>query len=251
MVSGRQPDLRIDLAADGAHRPVAHHGEPRTYVHAGQITRVGIALAIRALIHQPHAGDAAVFDQRLGDRSAGPHLHGAGGHQTRTHPLHELAHGKHQPAAFVQEFGRVRQFDGVVFVAEQPAQQADSLVGHAQGERTPRRAHRVEQIEHTLAGNRRRHGNFGRVQVRERRANRAAARDDAGNAEADVVGALVTKHLQRHARHDGAFNGRRAVFVQQHRRKRGQEAGRGGAEAHAHDVDVHALPFDGLVAHAG
>jgi hypothetical protein len=74
--------------------------------------------------------------------------------------------------------------------------------------------------------------------------------NDAGNAEADVIGALIAEHLRRQARHDGAFDGRRAVGIEELLRERGEEARRRRPEADADDVHIHALTFhDGFSAH--
>ena len=74
---------------------------------------------------------------------------------------------------------------------------------------------------------RRGHGDFGRVQIRERLADTARASHRAGYAEADVVGALIADHLQIR------------VGIA---RERGQEAAHGRPEADAHDIYVHRLP---------
>ena len=87
-------------------------------------------------------------------------------------------------------------------------------------------------------------GIVGRIEVGEAGANAARARHHAGDAEADVVGALVADDLQRHARHDLAFDGRGAVFVHQLARERGEEAAHRRAEAHAGNVDVEAGALD-------
>ena len=84
-----------------------------------------------------------------------------------------------------------------------------------------------------------------------RGADAARARHHAGNAEGDIVGALVADHLERQAGAGKAFEGGRAVGIHEPPGERGQEAGRGRAEAHADDIDVHGLAFDGRRGHAG
>ena len=111
-------------------------------------------------------------------------------------------------------------------------------------QRAPARADRVEQIDDLLLRDRSGHGDLLGVEVGEGGAQAAGARHDAGDAEADVVGALVAKDLRRHAGHDGAFDRRRAVRVNELLRQRGEKAGRGRPEADADDVHVHALAFD-------
>ena len=180
----------------------------------------------------------------FGDRRAGPDLDRAGALDLRADPLHELAHREHQAAVLVQEGGGPRQFERVVLERQQPAEGADAGVRRAQGPGAAAGADGIEQVEDLLLGDRRGHRDLRRVEVGEGGAQAAGARDHAGDAEADVVGALVAEDLRRHAGHGGAFDGGRAVRVDELLGERGQEAARGRAEADADDVHVHALAFD-------
>ena len=65
----RQPELLVELAADGSHRPVRHHGKGRANIHAGHETGFRNAFPIDALIAQTHAADAPVFDERAARRA--------------------------------------------------------------------------------------------------------------------------------------------------------------------------------------
>ena len=72
---------------------------------------------------------------------------------------------------------------------------------------------RIQQVKHFFLADRRGHRDAGLFDFRKTRAQRPRPRDHAGNAEADVVGAFVAQHLRRHAGHDGAFHGGRAVGI--------------------------------------
>ena len=104
---------------------------------------------------------------------------------------------------------------------------------------------RVEQIKHLLLRDRRGHGDLFGVEVGKRGPETLGARDHAGHAEADVIGALVAEDLGRHAGHRRAFDGRRAVGVHELLREGGEKPAGGRAEADADDVHVHALALDG------
>ena len=95
------------------------------------------------------------------------------------------------------------------------------------------------------------HGDGGGIEVRQRGAYAARAGDHAGDTEGDIVGALVAHHLKREAGAGQTFESGRAVGIHEPPGERGEEAGRGRAEAHAGDIDIHGLAFDGRLAHAG
>ena len=69
-----QAELRIELPADRAHRPVAHHRQRGAHVHAGQEGRLGISVLIHALIGQADSRHPLVFDQRFLYRHSRPDL---------------------------------------------------------------------------------------------------------------------------------------------------------------------------------
>ena len=75
--------------------------------------------------------------------------------------------------------------------------------------------------------------------------------DDAGDAEPDIVGALVAHDLKGQAGAGRALDGGRAIGIHEVPGERGEEAGRGGAEADADDIDIHRLAERRRLAHAG
>ena len=111
--------------------------------------------------------------------------------------------------------------------------------------RTPAGAVRVEQVKHFFFADRRRHRNAGLLDFRKTCAQRPRPRHDTGDAEADVIGALVAKHLRRRAGHDGAFDGWRAIRVDELFRQRREKTRCRRAEPDADDVRIHALAFNG------
>ena len=82
----------------------------------------------------------------------------------------------------------------------------------------------------------RRHRNAARIEIGQGGADAARARDHAGDAEADVVGALVADHLQRQPRVGRALDGGSAIGVHEVAREGGEESGRRRAEADAGDI---------------
>jgi hypothetical protein len=178
----------------------------------------------------------------------GPNLHRARSHQFRADELHELAEGHHQPAVLMQKCRSIRQLDAVVAVE---AERADDAVGEPQHGRAAAGAGGIEKIDDLLQGDGRGHGNAGGVEVRQRGADAARSSHHAGNTEGDIVGALVAHHLERQAGAGKTFESWRAVGIHEPPGERGQEAGRGGAEADADDIDIHGLALDGRRGHAG
>ncbi len=225
MVAAGQAEEGVELAAHSAHGSIAHYGERGVQVHAGHVARIWVAFAIGALIEQPHAYHAPVFHQRFGDGHAGPDLDCAGVHGLRAGPLHELADGEEQSAIFVQEGRGPGQLESLHegFAARQ-VEQAQQLVGRAQGVGAAAGPDGIEQVGDLLLAHWCGHGDFGRIEIRETGADAARARHCAGDAEADVVGALVADDLQV------------GVGVA---RQRGQEAAHGRPEADAGDIHVH------------
>jgi hypothetical protein len=221
MVAAGQAELCVELAAHCAHGSIAHYGERRVQIHAGHVAGIGMAFAIGALIEQPHAHHARVFHQRLGDGHAGPDLYRAAVHGLRAGPLHELADGEQQSAIFAQEGRGPGQLESVI---ARQAEQAQHPVGGAQSGRAAAGPDRIEEVGDLFVAHRSGHGDFGRIEIREAGANAARASDGAGDAEADIVGALVADHLQI------------GIGVA---RQRGQETAHGRPEADADDIHVH------------
>src|ERR1019366_3778997 len=140
------------------------------------------------------------------------------------------------------------------------------VLGHAQGANQPVAEEHgggaaagivgVQQVSHLLLFDGDRHGDLGGIQIGQAGADAAGARHHTGDAEADVVGALVAHHLQGQSRIAGALDGGRAVRVHQLAGKCRQETGGGGAETDTDDVYIHGLAVDGVfgklrTAHAG
>ena len=131
-----------------------------------------------------------------------------------------------------------------MFKRQREFRRANQRVGQLQRSRAAARAVRVEQIQNFFLADRRGHRDAGGFDFGKTRAQRPRPRDDAGHAEADVVRALVAEHLRRHSGHDGAFDGGRAVGVDELFGQRGEKSRRGRAKADADDVRVHARAFD-------
>ncbi len=238
VVSFGQAEDFVELATDRAHRPIADHGQGGADVHAGQESVFGVAVLIDALVGQADSGHTAAFDERFLYGHSRPHLHGAGGHQLHADVLQELAERHHEAAFLVQEGRNVGQLDGMVFGHAEGANQA---VAEVHGGGAAAGIGGVEQVRHLLLFDGDRHGDPAGIEIGHAGADTAGARDHAGDAEADIVGTLVAHHLQGEARIAGALDEGRAVGVHQLAGERGEETGRGGAEADADDVDVHGL----------
>jgi hypothetical protein len=223
----------------------------------GMKPSAGFAFFVHALVEQAHADDLVSRSsisacERFRHRRAGPDLDGAGALHLRADPLHELAHREHHAAALVQKRRRPRQVQRVALERQHPLEVADQRVRQAQRHRAPAGADGVEQVKHFFLADRRGHRECRPwIEIGKTRAQRAGAGDDAGHAEADVVGAFVAEHLRRHAGHDGAFDGGRAVGVDELLGQRGEKSRRGRAEADADDVHVHALAFNGSLSGVG
>ena len=129
-VSRRHSDSPVERLAHRAHRPVAHHGQRRVDIHPGHESIRRRARAIDPLIGQPNPFDGVSLlarvarEDRRAHRRSRPYLHQAGGHQLRSDPLVELAHGEHQPAVLVQKSRRPGQLERRILHAQQPAQPA-------------------------------------------------------------------------------------------------------------------------------
>ena len=138
-----------------------------------------------------------------------------------------------------------RQLGGIRALAHGEAPGLKGPVHELGAGRAAARPDRVEKVGDLLvAGFGRVRDLFGEINAGEGFADRAATRDVAVDTAADVVRAFITHDLQRHARHDFALKGRGAVRLQHRTRQRGQKTACCRAEAHAHDVRVHSLPFD-------
>jgi hypothetical protein len=249
MMAVRQPEFLVELPPHGSHRPVAHHRQGRIDIHSGHEPGFRIARAVHALVAQPDTGHALVHrvDERRFHGHAGPDLHRSRRHQLTAHVLQKLAQRHHQAALLMQERGHIRQLHAVL---AGEAEGANQPVRRAQRQRAAAGAHRVQQIDHFLARDRRGHGNLAGVEIRQGGANAARPRHYAGNTEADVVGALVAQHLERQPGIRRALHRGRAIGVHQLAREGGQKTGGRRPEAHAHHVHFHLLPVDGL-AHCG
>ena len=58
----RQSKMRIDAAADSAHRSIAHHRQRRANVHSRQKTILRCAVQSGALIRKAYPLHGSVFD---------------------------------------------------------------------------------------------------------------------------------------------------------------------------------------------
>ena len=230
---------------DRADRPISDDRKRRAYIHSGSEAGLRVSLAVHTLIDQAHAQDLAILDECLVHRHPRPDLHCAARHQLRAYPLVELADGKHQPIFLVEETRRVGQFERVVSNAQNLAKRPQAAIAGPQSARAPAGAHRIEQVHHLLVGNRGGHGNLCGIQIREAGPNAARARNDSGDAETNVVGALIADDLQWHARRGLALDRRAAIVVEQLARKRGEKTARGRPKADAGNVNVDARALDG------
>ena len=55
----------VDRLAHSADWAIAHHGEPRLHIHAGQIALVGSAVLVHTLVGKPQASHTAILNQWL------------------------------------------------------------------------------------------------------------------------------------------------------------------------------------------
>ena len=109
------------------------------------------------------------------------------------------------------------------------SERAERAIGGTQRRGAAAGADGVEEIHDLLRRDRRRHGDRGRVEIREGCANAAGAGHHARDAEADIVGALVAEHLS-----SGQLSGMRRESVV-------RKPAVAGSEADADDIDFHRL----------
>jgi hypothetical protein len=83
------------------------------------------------------------------------------------------------------------------------------------------------------------------IQIWEAGSNAARACDNSGNAEANVVSALIADDLQWQARRGLALDRRAAILVEQLARERRQKTARGRPKADAGNVNVDGRTLDG------
>ena len=215
--------MLVKLAADGTDGTVCDDCERGVNVHAGREAVGGISFFVHALIEQADADDFggrarhsvravfaffkprrarsdapyhfwfASFNQRFRHRRAGPDLDGAGALHLRADPLHELAHRENHAVVLVQKRRCPRQVQRVMLERQRKFEGADERIGQTQRGGAPARAVRVEQIQNFFLADRRGHRDAGGFDFRKARAQRPRPRDDAGDAEADVIRALVAQ----------------------------------------------------------
>ena len=128
-----QAELFVQSLADCADRAVAYDGELGADIHAGHEAFGRMAGLVHALIGEAQAFDFFAGEERCGDRSAGPDLDQASGHQLRADPLVELADGEHEAGVLVEEGRSPGQREGVVFDADEPSECAEKRVGRRAG----------------------------------------------------------------------------------------------------------------------
>ena len=254
VVSLGNTERLVELLSDRANRTVGHDGETRAHFHTGHESVGRLAVLRHALIDEPYAGHAAVLDDRFADGAAGPDLRGAGADDLLRDPLGELSHREDESAVLFEEVGRPRQFHRMVFHAQDRSERADGDIGDAHERGSPAGADWIEEVKNFFVRHGRGHRDVRGIEVRETFADRASARDNARDAEAEVVRTLVAQHLQRQARGDRAFDRRGAVGVEDAAPECREESAGRRTEADAHDVGVHARTFDGgcfRIAHCG
>ena len=257
VVALRQTEALVQLSADGANRPVADHGEGGADVHPRHESGVGGPVTVGPLIREAHAPHPAILDQRLRRGGSGPDLDDAGSHHLGADPLGKLSDGEQEAAVLPQERGNVGQREGVVLEGQDGSERADAHVGCPEERGAPAGPDGVQQVDDPLGCHGLRQGNLGRVQVGEALPDPPGARDHTGDAEADVVGALVADDLGRHPRHRPAQGDGYPLGPRQAARESGEESPHGRAEAHADDIHLHRLAIrPGVlhlprVAHAG
>ncbi len=110
--------------------------------------------------------------------------------------------------------------------------------------RAPTGADRVPQVDEPLSGDRVGHWDLRRIEVRKRLADAPGPGHHAGDAEADIVGALVADDLKRQAGHRPAHQERLQIGILERPGQGRQKAAGRGTESHAGDVDLHALTLD-------
>src|SRR5208337_1798953 len=111
LVSRRQSKMRIDAAADSAHRSIAHHGQGRANVHSWQKTILRSAIQSGALIRKAYPLHSLVFDERCTHGRAGPDLQQARRGELLGHPLIELAEGHYETVVFLQKTWNEGKFE--------------------------------------------------------------------------------------------------------------------------------------------
>ena len=241
----RKPELRVERAPDGAHGAIRHDGQRGLDVHARHERALHRRpVLLHALVRKAHAHHGVAREERFGDGRA-RHDHEARLHHLLGGPRHEGSHRQHEAAALVHERRRERQLARVPFpAAHEEAAQLETEIAEAREGRTLRRAQVVEKVGRLLLAD----GGAVRdllrqVDAGEGAADRSGLRDDAGDAEAGVVGALVAHDLEGTARHGLRLVERRAVLLRLRERgaERREEPGGGGAKSRHHDIRLHLL----------
>jgi len=233
--------MGVELLADRAYRAVADNCQRRPDVHSWQEAVAGLSQFIDPLIDEADSDDLVVLDQGSGNRCPWPDLNRAAALHLGADPLQKLSQPEHETAAFVKKRRRPRQFEGLMPHRQNAFEQTQHPVRAPQDCRPPARADRVEQIQDLLLGDRCAHWDAGPVKIGKSRPQAMPAGHHAGDAKADVVGALVAHDLKGQTGHNRAFNGRTAIGIDELFRKRCQKPGRRRTEPDADDVHIESL----------
>ena len=238
-------EVLVQLLPDGSNGPSPTTVRAAWISIPGMKPSAGPALFVHALIQQTNPDDLVLVDKRAGHGRARPDLDGARALDLRAHPLHELAHGKHQSVVLVEERWRPRQFDGFVCQRSEALEGANAGIRRAQGPGSAAGPDRVQEVNHGFFGDRRGQRDLPRVEIGKGLAQTPRASHHSGDTKTDVVRPFVAEDLRRHAGHHRALDGRRAVRIDHALGQAGQKAGHRRTEADADDVGVQALSFGG------
>src|SRR6516165_4069884 len=110
----RQPEVRVDLAADGAYRSIRDDGKSGANVHTWHEAFGWRAIRIHSLIDQTHTAQRIVPNQWFADRHPWPQLHDSGTRYLLANPLIELPQREDHAVVFAHEFWNERQLDSMI-----------------------------------------------------------------------------------------------------------------------------------------
>ena len=111
------------------------------------------------------------------------------------------------------------KLDDIVLETSQSLEGAKEFVDRFEALGTPAGSSGIQQIKHLLLGDRVRHGNLCRIEIRECRSDPPGSGHHSRNTKARIVGAFVANHLKRHPGHRLAGKSRLSIFVGHRSRK--------------------------------
>ena len=152
---------------------------------------------------------------------------------------------------FVEKFRRPRKLHRAVFDAQDSSHGTDRDIGGTHQGRSAAGSDGIEEVENFFILHLCRHGDLRGIEIRKTFAKPARAGDHSRDPEADVVRPFVADDLERQARHRRAFNGRRAIRIEDPAREGCQKPSRRRPESDTNNIRFHAGALRFGIFHVG